>query len=101
MVSGAATDIDRARLQACGTNDGRLALYRETIALQTIDLADIHGQLLADAQRTAVVRMHATEHGLLVCTQIGAVFVFPPLDPDDEDKNSRWRKSKAVVVSSR
>lgn len=65
----------------------------------SLRLGELHGELIA-AQRAAVVLMHATEQGLLVCTRIGVVFVFPPLDPDDKDKNVRWRKSKAIVVSA-
>ncbi|KAI6223182.1 hypothetical protein M3Y95_00862400 [Aphelenchoides besseyi] len=86
---------------AFGTRDGRLVLYRETIALETIDLGEMHGKLIADAQqanRAAVARMYATEQGLLVCVEIGVVFVFPPSD-DEEDRTARWRNSKAIVVS--
>jgi hypothetical protein len=81
--------------------DGRLALYRETLPLETINLGEMHNRLIADAQqanRAAVVRMHSSDQGLLVCVEIGVVFLFPPLDEDD--KQARWRNSKAIVVST-
>ncbi|KAI6230519.1 hypothetical protein M3Y99_00624300 [Aphelenchoides fujianensis] len=87
---------------AFGTRDGRLALYRETIALETVDLGEMHGKLIADAQqanRAAVAQMYATDRGLLVSLEIGVVFVFPPAD-DEEDRAARWRNSKAIVIES-
>ncbi|KAI6183562.1 hypothetical protein M3Y97_00502100 [Aphelenchoides bicaudatus] len=86
---------------AFGTTDGRLALYRETLALETIDLGKMHNSLIADAQqanRASVVRMHSSDQGLLVCVEIGVVFLFPPLDEDD--KQARWHNSKAIVIES-
>lgn len=78
-----------------------MALYRETIPLEAINLGEIHDRLIADAQeanRAAVVRMHSSDKGLLVCVEIGVVFIFPPVDEDD--KRARWKNSKAIVVSN-
>lgn len=99
---------------AFGTTDGRLALYRETIPIETVNLGDMHNRLIADAQeanKASVVKMvmiiqaiklqlcfqHSSDVGLLVCVEIGIVLLFPPVDEDD--RQARWKNSKAIVVN--
>lgn len=43
---------------AFGTTDGRLALYRETLALETINLGEMHNRLIADAQQANRAAVH-------------------------------------------
>ncbi|CAD5212964.1 unnamed protein product [Bursaphelenchus okinawaensis] len=86
---------------AFGSSEGKLLLYRESIALEAIDLGKMHGKLIADAQKSnkaGVIKMSSSDSGLVVCVEIGVIFIFPPRS--DEESTNRWKNSRAIVIDS-
>uniref|UniRef100_A0AC35FKV0 Uncharacterized protein n=1 Tax=Panagrolaimus sp. PS1159 TaxID=55785 RepID=A0AC35FKV0_9BILA len=80
-----------------GTFDGQIRLYRETVALEVVNLKSLQNNLIGnyDPKQSHVLKMFGNDQYLLVYVQIGVIFVFPAGNLKD-----RWKNSKAIIINS-
>uniref|UniRef100_A0AC34FSD0 Uncharacterized protein n=1 Tax=Panagrolaimus sp. ES5 TaxID=591445 RepID=A0AC34FSD0_9BILA len=80
-----------------GTIDGQIRLYRETVAMEVVNLKSLQNDLIGDydPKQSHVIKMFGNDQYLLVYVQIGVIFVFPA-----GNLKERWKNSKAIILNS-